>query len=169
MVALFGLRAPAIADESARNWQVYFSPHGGAEAAVVDALKSAKTSVYVQAYSFTNAAIAKALVDAHNRGVAVEVILDKSNRTERYSAATFLEHAGIATAIDAAHAIAHNKVMIIDGTTVITGSYNFTRQAERANAENLLIIKDADLASKYMANWRRHRTHAQQGAYGFRP
>jgi phosphatidylserine/phosphatidylglycerophosphate/cardiolipin synthase-like enzyme len=161
LTALLGVSAPVLAEEPAHNWQVYFSPKGGAEDAVVRALKAARSSVYVQAYSFTNAAIAKALVDAHERGVTVEAILDKSNRKAHYSAATFLTNAGIPMSIDAAHEIAHNKVMIIDGATVITGSYNFTRAAERANAENLLIIKDAELAVRYMANWRKHRGHAQ--------
>ena len=62
-------------------WGVYFSPHGGATQAVVNALNAAKTMVLVQAYSFTSAPIAKALTDAHKRGVRVDVILDKSNCT----------------------------------------------------------------------------------------
>jgi len=119
---------------------------------VVDALTSAKKSVLVQAYSFTSAPIAKALVDAHRRGVEVKVILDRSNRTAHYSAATFLAHAGIPVWIDAQHAIAHNKVMIIDGNTILTGSFNFTKAAEQQNAENLVTIRDAALAEQYTAN-----------------
>jgi phosphatidylserine/phosphatidylglycerophosphate/cardiolipin synthase-like enzyme len=68
---------------------------------VVDALTSAKKSILVQAYSFTSAPIAKALVDAHRRGVEMKVILDRSNRTAHYSAATLLAHAGIPVWIDA--------------------------------------------------------------------
>lgn len=78
----------------------------------------------------TSAPIAKALLNAHKRGVKMEVILDKSQRTQKYSSATFLLNVGIPVKIDAQHAIAHNKVMIIDGETVITGSFNFTRAAE---------------------------------------
>src|SRR5262249_22551679 len=70
--------------------QVYFSPHGGATEAVVKALDRATNSVLVQAYSFTSAPIAKALVEAHRRGARVRVILDKSQRTEKYSEADFL-------------------------------------------------------------------------------
>jgi len=86
--------------------------------------------VLVQAYSFTFAPIAKALLNAHKRGIKVEVILDKSQRTQKYSSADFMANSGIPTKIDAVHAIAHNKVMVIDGETVITGSFNFTRAAE---------------------------------------
>ena len=100
-------------------------------------MDGAKESVQVQAYSFTSAPITKALVDAHKRGVKIQVVLDKSQRTERYSSADFLQHAGIATFIDTKHAIAHNKI-IIDGATVITGTFNFTQAAEERNAENLL-------------------------------
>ena len=71
--------------------QVYFSPKGGCTEAVVDALTKAKSTVLVQAYSFTSAPIAKALTDAHRRGVKIQVILDKSNQTDKYSAATFTQ------------------------------------------------------------------------------
>ena len=67
--------------------------------------------------------------------------------------ATFLYNQGIPVKIDAKHAIAHNKVMIIDGETVITGSFNFTKAAEENNAENLLRIHDKKLAERYIGNW----------------
>jgi phosphatidylserine/phosphatidylglycerophosphate/cardiolipin synthase-like enzyme len=59
------------------------------------------------------------------------------------------------------HAIVHNKVMVIDGETVITGSFNFTKAAEESNAENLLIIRDRKLASLYMKNWQEHVKHSE--------
>lgn len=91
----------------------------------------------------------------------MEVILNKSQRTDQYSSATFLFNAGIPTKIDSAHAIAHNKVMVIDEETVITGSFNFTKAAEEQNAENLLIIRDKKLASLYIKNWQEHERHSE--------
>ena len=145
---------------SADNIAVYFSPAGGCTEAVVSNLNQAKSNVLVQAYSFTSAPIAKALVDAKKRGVNVQVILDKSQRTEKYSSADFLLHEGVPTFIDAKHAIAHNKIMILDGATVLTGSFNFTKAAESNNAENLLVIHDAELAAKYTVNWQAHLQHS---------
>ncbi len=142
------------------TWKVCFSPLGGCTQLAVDTLVQAQQTILVQAYSFTSAPIAKALVEAKQRGVKVEVILDKSQRTEHYSEADFLAHAGIPVSIDAAHAIAHNKVMVIDGETVITGSFNFTKAAEEHNAENLLVLHDKALAAEYMANWQKHRAHS---------
>ncbi|HEV3342736.1 MAG TPA: phospholipase D family protein [Pirellulales bacterium] len=140
---------------------VFFSPKGGCTEAVVEELQAAGATVLVQAYSFTSTPIAKALVAAHNRGVKVQVILDKSQRTEKYSSATFLHNAGVPTFIDAAHSIAHNKVMVIDGQTVVTGSFNFTTAAEQHNAENLLVLRDPSLADRYAANWRAHLLHSE--------
>jgi phosphatidylserine/phosphatidylglycerophosphate/cardiolipin synthase-like enzyme len=141
--------------------EVHFSPRGGCTDAIVGEIKSARTSILIQAYSFTSAPIAKAMVEAHRRGVHVEIILDRSHKTTTYSSADFLLHAGIPVLIDSEHAIAHNKIMIIDGQTVITGSFNFTKQAEQSNAENLLVIRDKILADQYTANWKLHADHSE--------
>jgi phosphatidylserine/phosphatidylglycerophosphate/cardiolipin synthase-like enzyme len=140
---------------------VYFSPNGGATEAVVRALTAAQTQVLLQAYAFTSVPIAKALVEAHKRGVKILAVLDKSNETDKYSAATFLANAGIQPLIDAEHAIAHSKVMVIDSMTIITGSFNFTKAAEEKNAENMLVIKEApELVQAYEENIRLHAGHA---------
>lgn len=140
---------------------VYFSPRGGAQDAIVDEIGKAKATILVQAYSFTSAPIAEALKKAHDRGVKVFAVLDKSQRTEKYTGATYLANAGIPVFIDAAHAIAHNKVMLIDDLVVVTGSFNFTKGAEEKNAENLLVIRDKGLANLYRANWEEHRGHSE--------
>jgi phosphatidylserine/phosphatidylglycerophosphate/cardiolipin synthase-like enzyme len=142
--------------------EVYFSPKGGCTEAVVRELDAASQTVFVQAYSFTSKEIAVALGNAKQRGVVVHVILDKSNLTENYSDADFLAHHEMSVLIDSQHAIAHNKVMIIDGQVVITGSFNFTTQAERSNAENLLVIHDHALAERYLANWHDHEAHSER-------
>jgi phosphatidylserine/phosphatidylglycerophosphate/cardiolipin synthase-like enzyme len=60
----------------------------------------------------------------------------------------------------AKHAIAHNKIMVIDGQVVITRSFNFTKFAEEINAENLLVIRSPELANKYADNWQVHANHS---------
>jgi phosphatidylserine/phosphatidylglycerophosphate/cardiolipin synthase-like enzyme len=167
-VIIFIVFSPPITlpQETPPAWQVYFSPHGGCTESIIRELNKAKNTVLVQAYSFTFAPIAKVLLNAHKRGVKVEVILDKSQRTDKYSSATFLYNQGIPVKIDAQHAIAHNKVMIIDGETVITGSFNFTKAAEESNAENLLVIRDKKLAERYTKNWQEHERHSE--VYGGR-
>jgi phosphatidylserine/phosphatidylglycerophosphate/cardiolipin synthase-like enzyme len=73
--------------------QIYFSPKGGCTQAIIHQIDNAKSEILIQAYSFTSAPIAKALLNAHKQGVKVEVILDKSQRKEKYTSATFLANA----------------------------------------------------------------------------
>jgi phosphatidylserine/phosphatidylglycerophosphate/cardiolipin synthase-like enzyme len=106
---------------------------------------------------------------AHARGVDVQVILDKtsaraSRSGSRYSAATYLANAGVPVWIDTTVAVAHSKVMIIDGTTVITGSFNFTTAAQSRNAENLLVLDDPTLAAQYRTNWEQRRAVSESYA-----
>jgi phosphatidylserine/phosphatidylglycerophosphate/cardiolipin synthase-like enzyme len=136
-------------------------PGGNCTNAIVQTLGEAKRTILMQAYSFTSAPIAKALLDAHKRGVQVQVTLDKSQRGEKYSSADFLANQGVPTMIDANHAISHNKVIVIDGELVLRGSFNFTKAAQEKNAENLLIIRDPALAAQYTQNWEAHRQHSQ--------
>jgi phosphatidylserine/phosphatidylglycerophosphate/cardiolipin synthase-like enzyme len=159
-IALIAVVNNAIPAELTASVEVFFSPNGGAADAVIREIDGAKSEIRVQAYSFTHAGIAKALADAERRGVNVEVILDKSNRTRHYSAADFVRHAGIPTYIDAKHAIAHNKIMVIDREEVLTGSFNFTKGADEKNAENLLVLHSRDLAKVYLDNWRNHKAHS---------
>jgi phosphatidylserine/phosphatidylglycerophosphate/cardiolipin synthase-like enzyme len=154
--------APGVkAGAEAQPWAVYFSPQGGCTEAIVTAVSQARTSIHVQAYSFSSYPITKAIIAAQARGVRVEVILDKSQLTEKYSALPALLAAQVPTWIDPAHQIAHNKIMIIDGKTVITGSFNFTKAAEERNAENLLIIHSQQLANQYVQNWQLHERHSE--------
>lgn len=148
---------PAIA-ETARsapppNVTVCFTPGENCEARIVEAIGAAKRQILVQAYGFTSIPIISAIRAAAGRGVEVLVILDKSNDRGRYSAATYLANAGIPVWIDTATGIAHNKVMIIDRQTVLTGSYNFTKAAKTRNAENLLVIASRPIALRFEANW----------------
>ena len=141
---------------------VHFSPKGGCTEAVVAEVKRARRDVQVLAYSFTSRPIAQALVEAKLRGVRVEIVLDHSNEKEAYSDLQFFLEQGLTPLVDPHHAIAHNKVMLIDGTTVITGSFNFTHQAEAENAENLLILKGhPELVASYRKDIQLHKSHAR--------
>jgi phosphatidylserine/phosphatidylglycerophosphate/cardiolipin synthase-like enzyme len=134
--------------------EVAFSPNNGVTPTVINALSQAHNTILVSAYSFTSKDIAGALLDAKKRGVAVKIILDKSQVSQKYSSSTFFSNQGFDLRIDVKHAIYHDKVMIIDEKTVITGSFNFTKAAETKNAENLLVLRDnPELAKLYMQDW----------------
>lgn len=143
--------------------RVCFVPAQQCDAPIAAAIHAARQSIRVQAYGFTAPVILGALGDAKERGVDVQVILDKSNdpfnrrdRTDdkpKLVGAQFTAAMGIPTWIDHRVAIAHNKLIIIDGKTVIGGSYNFTISAEGRNAENVTFIDSPDVARLYLSNW----------------
>lgn len=158
----FGARRLLAAVRTPLSVTAYHSPKGGCTDAVVREIQRARREVFVLAYSFTSKPIAHALIEAKGRGVHVEVVLDRSNEKEAYSELGEFLHEGLPPLIDAHHAIAHNKVMIIDRQTLITGSFNFTNQAEHENAENLLIIKgNPGLVRQYRENFLLHKSHSQ--------
>jgi len=143
----------------------HFSPRGGCAEAIVKEIGHAHREVLVQAYSFTDPAIAAALVAARARGVKVEILLDRANEKDSRSELGVIEQQGLEVLIDAHHAIAHNKIIIIDRKTLITGSFNFTRQAENENAENLLILKGSPhILNSYVSNFLAHKAHCQTPA-----
>lgn len=150
------LVTPLYAAEFPANTQydVCFTPGEDCTARIVRQINQARESIYLQAYSFTSRPIAAAITAAKRRGIVVEVILDKSQtKNNKYSSAKYLSHQDIPIWVDYEPAIAHNKVIIIDNGTVITGSFNFTKAAQFENAENVLIIHDKALAKSYKENF----------------
>jgi len=141
----------------------WFSPSGGCTDAVVAETAGAAKTIQVLSYTFTSRPIANALIDAHRRGVSVTVVADKSETIDVRSEIKSLLRAGIPVYIDDKHGIAHNKVMVIDGATVITGSFNFTHAAEFENADNVLIVHNHPaIASAYADNFAHHLSHSDR-------
>lgn len=139
---------------------VRFSPNGGATAAAVAEIAAAKQTIRVQAYSFTSAPIADALIAAFNRGVDVVCVLDSSDATDKRAATARVADAGIEVFIDRKHAIAHNKLLLIDAKIVCTGSFNFTKNAEQNNAENFIVLQSEKLCAVYRENFEAHLKHS---------
>ncbi len=131
---------------------VCFTPGEQCEDKIIDAIDRARSSIRVQAYGFTSLPIIHALQRAAGRGVEVLAILDRTNE-RKYSGATLLEAAGVPVWIDFEPAIAHNKVIVIDGHLTIGGSYNYTAAAQKRNAENVTFTESRDIARQFMANW----------------
>ena len=133
--------------------ELCFTPPSGCGKVIADLIAKANESVYVQAYGITSPLIVNELISAHNRGIKVKLLLDKSNLHDKYSKIGELKKAGIDLSIDAVTGIAHNKVIIIDQKQVITGSFNFTRSADSRNVENVIIVNDKRVAHRYLQNW----------------
>lgn len=158
--------AREIAPVAGTTLEALFTPGDPIDAKVAGLVDGARTEVLVQAFSFTNRRIARALAAAHARGVRVEVVADRAQTLELAgSAVPALARNGIPVWLDGNFAAAHNKVMIVDAgaphATLVTGSYNFTAAAQMRNAENVLIVRrDPALAALYRENFVRLRERA---------
>ena len=141
--------------------EVCFSP--GCTEKIVYEINQAKVSINVLAYSYTSSPIGAALLNAKKRGVDVKVIVD-SGRVFEPKSRVKEEKNLIEIRSDSAHAIMHQKVIIIDPDTdsaiVIVGSFNFSAAAEYNNAENINIIRSQSAAKCYMNNWLEHQSHS---------
>ncbi|WP_410199332.1 phospholipase D family nuclease [Burkholderia cenocepacia] len=140
--------------------EVAFSPDGGAESLVLRTIGQARQSIRVLAYSFTAPAVTRALITAKHRGVDVAVTVDarsnfEEDRSGRARAALgALAYAGIPVRVVSAFPAQHSKYLIVDGETVETGSYNYSQQAARYNAENVIVLRDdTRVADAYLKNW----------------
>lgn len=139
---------------------VYFSPQDKALPFILEQIDHARSSIVFMAFSFTSAPIADALIDAIERGVRVEGVIEKRNAVGTGSVFAQLRMNGVDILEDGNCYIMHHKVMIIDDKVVITGSYNFTDNAENANDENLAIIRDTTIARLFQHEY----THIRQQA-----
>lgn len=132
---------------------VCFTPPAGCGNLIALEISKARNSIYVQAYGITSKPIIRELIRAKSRGIRVAVLLDSSNLHETSSKMQELIDAGIEVKIDKVSGIAHNKVMVIDKSKVITGSFNFTTAADNINVENVVLIEDNGIAHTYLQNW----------------
>jgi len=129
----------------------YFCPEDWCTDKVLKAVSLANKSIHFMIFSFTDDSIGDLFVKKHNEGIEVSGALDNlQNKNSNYSEYKRLLSAGINVSLYGNSKIfLHNKVIIIDSEIVITGSYNPTSNGDRVNDENLLIIYDEDIASKY--------------------
>jgi phosphatidylserine/phosphatidylglycerophosphate/cardiolipin synthase-like enzyme len=128
--------------------EVYFSPNGGCQDAVLSQLRTARRSVDVAVYSFTVNRIALVLDSAARRGVKVRVVMDRQQAASSYSIAALLAKK-LPVRIGAGGGYMHNKFAIIDDSVCVTGSYNWSDAAESKNDENLLVLVSPALAKAY--------------------
>ena len=168
--AFLGLFVGSPGPLAAAPTEVYFSPQGGAEAALEKLLDSGRQDIRAAVYFFTSRPLAKAILRAHKRGVHIQLIIDGNDESD-YSKGFYLRQRGIDVRYarglpkkarkskkskyrKKSYGLMHHKFMIVDDKFVATGSYNWTASAEKWNRENLLIIKSSSLARKYSVEFK---------------
>ena len=136
--------------------EVYFSPDDGVLSLLLALVNAAQHSVDFMAYSFTSDELAQALLERAAAGVQVRGVFE----ADQYSSNIGTEFdrlwaAGLAVTLDGNPDHMHHKVLIIDGQIVVTGSYNFSANAEERNDENVLVIYSTAVADQFLAEFER--------------
>lgn len=133
--------------------QVFFSPKGGCTRAVIEQVSRSRETLDVAIYSLSSEAIAQAILRAQARGVRVRVLVDRTQNGQRSSQNPFLRAQGVAVRLYESGGLMHNKFAVIDRKVLVTGSFNWTKNAEEDNAENLLVLSDKKLIARYEKNF----------------
>ena len=137
------------------NINAYFSPEDNIERIISKRIKKAKRSIRFMAFSFTSDSLGELMIDKFREGVSVEGIFEKRGSGSEYSEFTKMFIEGVPVARDSNPHVMHHKVIIIDDSVVITGSYNFSKNAGTRNDENVLIIESGEITSAYTEEFRR--------------
>ena len=118
-------------------------------------IDSARETIDIAIYSFTDDDLGKAVVRAFRRGVRVRVIMDTSQPKARGGEYRRLTQAGIPVLVEEEPGLMHHKFMVIDGETVVTGSYNWSAAADDRNFENAIVVRDPEVARAFTEEFER--------------
>ena len=135
--------------------QVYFSPGDDCPQIIVNQLERATSSIDICVFTITDNRIADSIRDAFVRGVAVRIISDNDKSLDRGSDIERLKGLGISVRIDQTEHHMHHKYAVFDQKTTLTGSYNWTRSADKHNDENFLITGEASINRAYLGHFDR--------------
>jgi phosphatidylserine/phosphatidylglycerophosphate/cardiolipin synthase-like enzyme len=133
----------------------YFSPDDNIERIILKRLAKAERSVRFMAFSFTSDPLGEELVRLHKKGVDVRGVLERTGTNGKDSEYVKMKIEGIPVKVISGIGRMHHKVMIIDESIVITGSFNFSRGANVRNDENILIIHNEEIARAYLSEFTR--------------
>ncbi|RMH44667.1 MAG: endonuclease [Deltaproteobacteria bacterium] len=130
--------------------EVHFSPSDECRRRIVRLLASCRGSADICVFTITDDWLARAILDAHARGVAVRIITDDEKVGDPGSDVYRIARAGVPVRCDDSEAHMHHKFALFDRRIVLTGSYNWTRSAAKHNRENFLITDDSQLVEPYV-------------------
>ncbi len=131
--------------------EIYFSPDDNVMQKILNVVNDAGKQIDFLAYSFTYDSLAEAVIQKAQRGVRVSGVFD-SDMVASNTGTDFewLVSTGLPICMDGEVGLMHDKVIVVDGEVVITGSYNYTNSAEKYNDENIVILHDPALANLYL-------------------
>lgn len=157
LLGLILLASVFLADVSSAATEVYFSPNGGIRQRLVRAIQESKQGIDIAVYNFTVAELAEALLTAKTRGVRIRVLVDREKAEAGGPGIRALQVNGVPVRSLGVpeQSLMHHKFAIFDDRLLVTGSYNWTNSAERANYENLIVLDEPELVARFRQEFHR--------------
>ncbi len=143
------------------NINVYFAPEDNVEKIIHDRINKAAKSIRFMQFSFTSDVIGEVIIKKFKEGIAVSGLFEKKGSDTEYSEFIKMKVESIPVRLDRNRGVMHHKVIIIDDSFVITGSFNISKNANNKNDENIIILESPELASKYMEEFNRIYNEAE--------
>lgn len=171
----FGPTSPSqLAEQSAtvngtQIWIIFTSEDRALEQAVIPVVNFAQSSVRFLAFSYTDYPLANAMIGRAQSGVSVAGVYEKVGSDTEAAEFRTLFCAGVPVRKDGNPSFMHNKVIVVDGRFVITGSMNFSTSAEESNDENVIILDSPEIASLYLQDFDRVWSRAAEPEPGSIP
>ena len=129
--------------------KTFFSPGQDCLNEIIWQLGKAKSTIDICVFTITDNRISAAIIDAHERGVKVRIISDNDKALDKGSDIQRLMNADMLLRLDKTDNHMHHKFAVIDGATLINGSFNWTRSATDYNHENIVSSSDKQLISQF--------------------
>lgn len=143
--------------------ETYFSPDDDVASRLLELLLGAQESIYFMAFSFTSDSLAQAIRDQAAAGVTVAGVMEDSQvESNQGTEFDLFVQSELDVRRDGNSGQMHHKVIIIDRSIVVIGSYNFTGSAEDRNDENLVILFSPEIARLFLEEFERVFDAAQQ-------
>jgi len=157
----FGPRSPSTLDQQiavvngSRIVVVFTSEDPALENAIVPIVNSAKQSIRFLTFSFTDYPLADTMSQRFNSGVDVAGVFETVGSETDAAELRTLMCRNVPVKQDGNPGFLHHKVIVVDEQIVITGSMNFSTNAEESNDENVIIVDNAEIARLYLQEFER--------------
>ncbi len=135
--------------------KAFFSPEDDVEKIICSNISKAEHSIRFMAFSFTSPAVSELMIEKFHKGIEVSGVFERKGAYTKHSEFIKMKLEGLPVKVDRNRFQMHHKVIIIDDYRVITGSYNFSRNAALRNDENILIIDNREIAKQYIDEYNR--------------
>ena len=161
----FGPTSPStLADQSftidGTPVQILFAPEDKVINHFIPLIEHAQKSIRFMTFSFTHEGLGQAVLDRAKAGIEVKGIFETRGSETKYSQLAPLYCAGVPVRQDGNPDTFHHKVFVIDDQIVVTGSLNFSNNADESNDENTVIVTNRDIAAQYLQEFERRWAEA---------